>query len=618
MGKRWTAAALLALALLGAVFAPPLARARERAARELKTAEAVSPETASPEEPGELEEVTAAEPAESLADLRAVEVTDVPAGDRDAACYALYRGLLSPIEDGSFGGEEPVSRGEAVQALYRLSGILVRADGCPYTDVPEAYWDAVAWARGSGVSGGVSEDRFTPGAPVTRSQLAVMLCRFSAWRGENTETKALTDGGDVPAYAREALGWVLGRGLFEGMTENGLYPALPVSRLQLANILARLQRDRDPLAAELDLRTGETVSLSRQNHEALSAAVSAAARRHGAVGVQAAVIEKGAVTDTYSYGWAVKGTVPMTDRHMLRTASLSKVAVGISAALLREEGAVDYDADISAYWGKDARNPRHPDTPVTIRSMLTHTSTLLNSESIAWDYAGVRAQLGSAAGYGGGTPGSLSSWSYNNHAFGILGQTLELASGRFLDDVLDERLLTPLGADGSFAAGDLKRPELVAPLYRGASLSRTTESLRSIRRWKKPGATGRQFSGGFTSSAADMAKLTAVLAGDGCFEGVRLMEAESVALMESHAGQALPGGTYQALPMRLRFGAYGREAVYYHTGSAYGVYNFLSYDPFTGDGVVVLTTGADGGKDAYGIYAVCGEISQAVYDTIKG
>ena len=94
------------------------------------------------------------------------------------------------------------------------------------------------------------------------------------------------------------------------------------------------------------------------------------------------------------------------------------------------------------------------------------------------------------------------------------------------------------------------------------------------------------------------------------------MDEASVELMESHEDRALPGGSYQALPMRLRFGAYGRERLYSHTGSAYGAYNFLSYDPDTGDGVVVLTMGADGGKDAYGIYAVCGEISRAVYEAL--
>lgn len=614
MGKRWTAGVLLALSLLWVGSASPLADARSGTAEGPEgVLPAETPEEALQEETAEnpaLEEIT--EPPGSLAELRAVPAEDVPAEGRDAACWAVYRGLLPLRESGRFDSEEPVSRGEAVQALYRLSGILVRVNPCPYPDVPEEYRDAAAWADSVGVSGGVSEGRFAPFSPVTRSQLAVMLYRFAAWRGEDMESRTAVfwDGEEVPAYAEEALNWVMDRGLYTGLTDHGLYPDLPVSRLQLACILARLQGARDPLTGELSLPGSGEASLSRQNHEALSQAITAAARRHGAVGVQAAVIENGAVTDAYHYGWAVKDSVPMTNAHKLRTASLSKVAVGLSAALLEEEGAVDYDADIGTYWGVRTWKP------VTIRSMLSHTSTLLNSESIAWDYQGVRAQLSGASGYGKGVPGDLRYWSYNNHAFGVLGQTLELAAGRYLDDVLEERVLGPLGADCSFAAGELEEPELVTPLYRTNSLGRSAASLRGIRRWSAPGATGRQFAGGFTSSALDLGKLTALLAGDGCFEGVRLMDAASVERMESHGSQALPGGSYQALPMRLQFGLYGRERLYYHTGSAYGVYNLLSYDPDTGDGVVVLTMGADGGKDEYGIYAVCGEISRAVYEAI--
>ena len=594
---------MLSLLWVGSASAPADARGRTEGA----------PEEAAPAEIGEemTAEVTAGSP-ESLAELRALEVGEVPAQGRDAACWAVYRDLLPLREDGSFDAEEPASRGETVTALYRLSGVLVRAETCPYPDVSEEYRDAAVWADGAGVSGGVGQGRFAPFSPVTRSQLAVMLHRFAAWRGEETQSRtAVSWGGEkVPAYAEEALNWVTDRGLYAGLTDRGLYPDLPVSRLQLAGVLARLQGDRDPLAAALSLPEGVPAGRTQEKYEALSQAVAAAARRHGAVGVQVAVVENGAVSGVFHWGWAVKDSVPMTDEHKLRTASLSKVAVGLSAALLEEEGAVDYDADIGTYWGIETWKP------VTIRDLLTHTSTLLNSESISWDYQGVRKQLAGPSGYSKGTPGSLGYWSYNNHAFGVLGQTLELAAGRYLDDVLEERVLGPLGADCSFAAGDLEKPELVTPLYRQSSLGRSADALRSIHRWDAPGATGRQFAGGFTSSAKDLAKLTALLAGDGCFEGVRLMDAASVERMESHENRALPGGTYQALPMRLRFGAYGRERLYYHTGSAYGVYNLLSYDPDTGDGVVVLTMGADGGKDAYGIYAVCGEISRAVYEAI--
>ncbi len=618
-GKRWAAGALLALSLLWVGSASPLADAQGRAAdsREEPAPAAVlagAPAEAVPEHPEEtvsglvLTEI--AEPPGSLTELRAAEVGRVPEEGRDAACWAVYRELLPLGESGSFQGEEPASRGEAVGALYRLSGILVQVDSCPYPDVPEEYQAAVAWADSVGVSNGAEEGRFAPLSPVTRSQLAVMLFRFAAWRGENVESAVSWNGEKVPAYAEEALNWVMDRGLYGGMTDHGLYPDLPVSRLQLACALARMQESRDPLAGALVLPEGGDAGVCPQKHEELSRAIAAAARRHGAVGVQVAVIEDGAVTDAFHYGWAVQGSVPMTDAHKLRTASLSKVAVGLSAALLEEESVVDYDVDIGTYWGVETWKP------VTIRDLLTHTSTLADSESMAWDYQGVKAQLSGAFGYGGGTPGNLRYWSYNNHAFGVLGQTLELAAGRYLDDVLEERVLGPLGADCSFAAGELEEPELVTHLYRTDSMSRSAASLRSVRRWSAPGAMGRQFAGGFTASARDCAKLTALLAGDGCFEGVRLMDAASVARMESYGDLALPGGIYQALPMRLRFGVYGRERLYYHTGSAYGVYNLLSYDPDTGDGVVVLTMGADGRKDCYDIYAVCGEISRAVYEAV--
>ena len=480
------------------------------------------------------------------------------APEEDPARRAVFLGLLDQE------GELAVSREEAADVLRALCG-----PEFPQEDGEDA---------------------------ATRRWLAERLFRFS----QQQEDPAEEDPGD-------ALDWAVEAGLFQDMPEPGRWPELPVSRLQLAKVLARLEGI--PLPAPEEESPRDDGEIAR--------AVDEIARKYGAVGVQVAVVEKGAVTAACPWGWAVKDSVPMTSRHMMRTASLSKVAVGLAAALLWEEGVVDYDADIGTYWGKNARNPRWPEEPITIRNMLNHTSTLLGSESAPWDYAGVRAGLGTPSGYGGGRPGALESWSYNNHAFGVLGQTLELASGRYLDDVLKDRLLTPLDAEGTFAAGELEEPERVTPLYRASSIGRTAASLRSVRRWSAPGATGRQFSGGFTSSAGDLAKLTAVLAGDGCFGGVRLMEAASVARLESHDSRPLPDGSWQALPLRLRRDLYGRERLYYHTGSAYGVYHLLSYDPDTGDGVVVLTMGASGEKDAQGIYAVCGEISEAAYRAIR-
>jgi hypothetical protein len=47
------------------------------------------------------------------------------------------------------------------------------------------------------------------------------------------------------------------------------------------------------------------------------------------------------------------------------------------------------------------------------------------------------------------------------------------------------------------------------------------------------------------------------------------------------------------------------------------VFNLISYNPTSKNGVVVLTSGTSGARDAYDIYAVCGEISESVYSLIS-
>ena len=184
-----------------------------------------------------------------------------------------------------------------------------------------------------------------------------------------------------------------------------------------------------------------------------------------------------------------------------------------------------------------------------------------------------------------------------------------------MDDILGQRIWTPLGIDAAFESGEINRTDLLVTHYRhDGSVSRTADKSRSLLVNPTPGSKGTYFAGGLTTSASDRAKMVCVLANDGTYEGLRVMEAESIATMET-CDPKMPLGTYyQGLPLRYQANLYGRDGLYYHTGSAYGVYNCMSYDPVSRDGVVVLTVGASAAKDSAGIYAVCGEISRAVYD----
>lgn len=575
------------------------------------------------------ESETTEEPEEvplTLETLPALPFSDIPAesGCVDLLRYATHYGYLNGVSEDRFAPYDMADRAAVITVLYRMSGEDAPVYDGRFSDVAEGAWytDAVAWGVSAGIVNGVTEDSFAPARPITRSQLAAMLARFADYLGGDTaaagDLSAYPDADYVNEYAVQPMSWVIENDLYRITVSGELLPNMPVSRLQLAGALVGLCGVRgDALAAEIVRSLPEkTQMISELDQEGVQAAVDAAARKHGAIGVQVAVIQNGSVTDTFAYGWATKQTDPMTADHKMRIASISKVAVGVAAMILQEEGVVDLDESIGTYWGINTMNPYYKDAVISLRTLLTHTSSMINAgDDVSREYNNVRSKLINGY-YSRLEPGAASSWNYNNYAYSVLGMTLELASGSYLTDILRERLFTPMNIDGAFYAGEIENTELLVTLYRnGGAVARSVEMQQEMKRPDSPGASGLPFAGGLAISAADLGKLVVLLTEDGIYEGVQLMEAGSIALMETVF--PVSDGSSQGIPLRYRSDLYGREGLYYHTGSAYGVYNCMSYDPVTGDGVVVLTTGASGVKDENNIYRICSEIAEYIYTSLQ-
>lgn len=557
-----------------------------------------------------------------------------------AVSYVARRDIMTGLSQGSFDPDGLVTRAALVTTLFRMSGEEAPevVEYCPDVKAGDWFAPGVAWALDCGVVTGRADGSFAPQDPVTRSELAAVLYRAAGHLGYRTDLSALLgnypDAEWVPEYAVESLSWAVGSGVYGPLVDRDLCPNLPVTRGQLAQVLTAFcshgAGDPEARAITLDGIAAWPESKSRAAHAQLQAAVEQAAAQYGAMGVQVAVVEGGRVTDTYATGWSTRGQYalvdhdgnystwdggdPMTAQHRVRVASLSKVAVGLAAQAAREDGALDLDESIGTYWGCAIRNPYYPDAPVTARTLLTHTSSVfLAGDSVSRKRSAVQAKLSGGGGFSRLVPGDWGAWGYNNYGFAVLGMTVELASGQVLDDVLDQHFFQWMDIDAAFEPGSIRRTDKLATLYEGSRITRSVAAQKKLTLDPTPGATGQYFAGGFTISAEDLGKLTALLAGGGRYHGVPLLSRESVELIQTKSPQPVPGGFYQCLPLRWQDGLYGRAGLYYHTGSAYGVYNCLSYDPATGDGVVVLTTGASGVKDGRGVYAVCGEITAAVY-----
>ena len=68
--------------------------------------------------------------------------------------------------------------------------------------------------------------------------------------------------------------------------------------------------------------------------------------------------------------------LPFEMNTRFRTASISKVFVALGVMRLVEHGTLDLDRDVSDYLGFPLRNPSYPDTAITLRMLLSHTSSI--------------------------------------------------------------------------------------------------------------------------------------------------------------------------------------------------------------------------------------------------
>lgn len=336
--------------------------------------------------------------------------------------------------------------------------------------------------------------------------------------------------------------------------------------------------------------------------------IDSVANEFGAVGIQVAAIKDGKLFYTCDTGWAKVDEILIDDDSAFRLASLSKVVLAITAMKMSEEGIVNIDTPISEYFNRDF--PKE----VTLRNILNHCSTIKSGDYLDSPEQ-ITSRLESPEAYSEGTPGSRAVWWYNNYAIGVGGSALEAALGASVDSYLKEKICLPLGIEMSYFPSCFSDTSRIAYLYDRSK--RVTLSPGTLLGFIDNGAlcNMRYFAGGIVTSASEYAKLIAMLASKGEYDGTRILSPESVEEIEKSVFEAdQNGGTFdQALILRYKENLYGQDRLYYHTGNAYSLLSLASYNPDTRNGVVVITTGASAERDSQGVYAVCSKITEFLY-----
>ena len=181
--------------------------------------------------------------------------TDVSIGNwsHEGIDYALEHQLFNGTSATTFSPDAYMTRGMLVTVLYRMEGApaLSSRGSNSFGDVADNkyYSDAVQWAASLGIVTGISEDKFSPDSPITREQLAVILYRYSEYRGTRGEVDeygmsiyGFSDFSSASSYATIALGWAIDRGLIQGSAKNGLTQLNPQGRATRAQVAVILMR----------------------------------------------------------------------------------------------------------------------------------------------------------------------------------------------------------------------------------------------------------------------------------------------------------------------------------------------------------------------------------------
>ncbi len=317
--------------------------------------------------------------------------------------------------------------------------------------------------------------------------------------------------------------------------------------------------------------------------------------RRGVVGGAVIISRNGEVLCSYAYGWAnVSRTRPVTLDTCFRIASVTKLVTTIGLVKLMEENNLSYDTDISDILGYTARNPAFPDTPITVRNVLTHTTGLVTGFSFhpTWDQLPVENR------YFDPNVEAGTKYIYANFNGGLMGAMIEALSGQSLNTYMTENVFEPLGINAAYHPGLLKDQSSVANRMTNdghtfASADAEIATLPDYNDVCDPVNNTDISVGGLYISANGMNRLITMLQLGGTVDGIQILPEGTVEKMmacQVFEGSSVYVDAEYALGLARVYKMPG-GTWYGHQGRRDGLTSNMYFQPDTGLTVSVIANG---------------------------
>ncbi len=334
------------------------------------------------------------------------------------------------------------------------------------------------------------------------------------------------------------------------------------------------------------------------------------------VGASSLVFKDGKIVEKLNYGFSsLEKHKKVNNNTVFRIASVSKIMVALCIMKLYEEGKLDLTKDISEYLGFNVRNPKYPDVVITLKMIMTQTSSITdgfekdvnsdvdsgynlingtNEECTLRDLLdpdGKRFVKETFSNYRPATH-----FEYSNFGCGILACIVEKITGEYFTDYVKKIVFKPLKIDASFVVTDIKTNNIASTyLYRDGEnkLCRSREMFINNVYKKFPlGENFRGPAGGlFISTNGLMKIMKALLSG-----GKPILKTATLDKMMqmAWAGKRQPNDSYVAKGLQLEIVDYfNNRRLYGHFGDAYGVKSYFLFNREEQIGMVYITNGGN-------------------------
>lgn len=332
-------------------------------------------------------------------------------------------------------------------------------------------------------------------------------------------------------------------------------------------------------------------------------AMSKIVEKNDVIGVAAVVVKNNEIIYNKSFGVkSLEDSTLLSETDIFRIASISKSFTATALMQLVEQGKISLDDDVSNLIGFSVRSPYFPDKVITLKMILSHTSSLSDAEGyFTLDHINPAVSGDCKGSYNEWEPGS--DYQYCNLGFNLAGAILEKVSGVRFDEYVKKNVIEKLGLYGGHNVDSLDAARFV-PLYEyedslksfiraeNAYKSRSEEMKTYIMGYSTPIFSP---TGGVKISATDLAKYMMMHINHGEYNGVRIISEESSRLMQSEVwrGEKDIYGKGYGLAIRTFSDWIPNTFAKGHTGSAYGLYSVMIFHPQQKWGIVVMTNGCD-------------------------